>query len=195
MNVARRVLGSTATRIALAATLAAGMFLGATAARASSFKDGQRLVGVTVGLGGLAGAYGDASGSVLGVEYDQAINPEWSVGGILGHTSSHYHANYLGTAWGWDYGYTIIGARGAYHFAKQIKDPRLDAYVGATLGYDVVSASYNGPTGIPYGSASSSYMLFGIHGGGRYDMSNKWGLQGELGFGIGYLSLGAYMRL
>lgn len=74
---------------------------------------------------------------------------------------------------------------------------KLDAYAGLTLGYNIVSVTE--PSNLPkYGisySASSSALLYGFHAGARYAISNSWGVFGELGYGIGYITAGAFFRL
>jgi hypothetical protein len=173
-------------RIAVVSLVALAM-LAAGSAQAGSYKVGQKLVGGIVGVG-LAGAYG-SGGTPIGIEFDAAVNDKISAGGVLGFASSK--EDFIG--YGWKYTYTIFAVRGAYHFSEQIKDPKMDAYVGATLGYNNVSVS---TTGNAAGfTASGSYALYGIHAGGRYDFSPKWGGQAELGYGIGYLSAGVYYRL
>jgi len=190
-RIATRLVGS---RAVLALAVAAGVLGTVTTSRADSFTANDKQISAVVGFG-LAGIYGDASQPVIGVEYNQAINPNWSLGGVIGRATSSQSYNYFYGNYSWKYTYTVIAARGAYHFVQQIKNPKLDGYVGATLGYNDVSASYSGPAGINYSSASASYALYGIYGGGTYAMSPKWGWQAELGYGVGYLSAGVYWKL
>jgi hypothetical protein len=66
---------------------------------------------------------------------------------------------------------------------------------GATVGYNLVSVSEpSGFSGIGY-SAEGSYALFGFHGGIRYLFSPNIGAFGEIGYGIGYITVGLNVRL
>jgi len=70
----------------------------------------------------------------------------------------------------WSYSYFFIGARGAYHFADEIKDLKnVDRYGGITLGYNLVTNKFSGQQGVltDY-SAGGSYLQFGVYIGGRY---------------------------
>jgi hypothetical protein len=165
----------------------------ASAGRANdSFNKGDLIVSGVVGLG-VAGTYGHTTSPSICVEVEKAITPEWSVGGVLGYASSQQKYSYYYGEYGWKYTYTIIGARGGYHFVKFIKNPKLDGYAGATLGYNHVTVSDIGNNAYSryytY-KASDSYLLYGIHAGGRYFFNPNFAGQAELGYGIGFLSVG-----
>lgn len=145
------------------------------------------------GLGfGLAGVYGDAGFPPISVGLQYGLEDKISIGGIVGFTTSSEE-----WYWGkWSYSYVVIGGRGEYHFLEDSEN--IDAYGGITLGYAIVSSSWedNGYLGYHYdASASASYAVYGFHAGARYYLSPKFALFGELGYGISYITVGAAFKL
>ena len=149
---------------------------------------------LNIGLGfGFAGASGDATIPPVSVGMQFGMTDKISVGGIVGYTGSNEKLGYYD--WEYDYSYILIGARGEYHFMEPSN--KLDAYAGLTLGYNVASASFKGKSvyGINPPSASAGGLFYGFHLGARYALGNNWGVFGELGYGIGYITAGAFLRL
>lgn len=156
-----------------------------------------------LGIGpGLAGIYGTMDVPAISLGYQAGVHEKFSVGGIIGYSSSSYNGIYWNgndlVRGDWTYTYFFIGARGEYHFVDlDVKD--FDLYAGLTLGYNIVSVS--NPSGIVnysgYGvyTAKGSYFLYGIHAGGEYFFSDKIGGFLELGYGVGYIILGVTFKL
>ena|ERR1035437_856302 len=139
-----------------------------------------------VGFGG--GFYaGTVTLPPISASYEKAVTENISVGAIVGYSSSKY--NYFGTD-EFKYTYILIGARGNYHFATTEK---FDPYVGATLGYNVVSVS--APSSGSNYIAKGSALLFGAQLGANYYFSPKFGAFAELGYGIGILTIGLTAKL
>lgn len=158
------------------------------------YKKGVNNLNAGISIGGLAGLYGTADFPPISLGLQFGVHEKLSVGGIVGYSSSSYDfGHWNGQDWSWTYRYIFVGARGEYHFVDvDVKD--LDLYGGLTLGYNIVSVSE--PTGYtgPY-TAESSYLLYGFHAGARYMFSPKLGVFGELGYGIGYITLGLNVKL
>ncbi|MEW6195012.1 MAG: hypothetical protein AB1521_07650 [Bacteroidota bacterium] len=155
--------------------------------------DGKSLnIGAGLGLAGLAG---DATIPPVSVGLQFGITDKISVGGIVGYAGSSYKFGFLSSSYEWKYSYIIAGARGEYHFMEPSN--KLDAYVGATLGYNIVSVTE--PSNLPaYGvgySAENSALLYGFHAGARYTLGNGWGVFGEVGYGVGYVTAGVFFRM
>jgi len=151
-------------------------------------------VGAGIGLGGLAGLYGDDTLPPISLGYEYGYNETISFGGIVGFAGSEVKYIGSGGSYGWDYTYIIIGARGAYHFLDLFKDAKMDPYLGITLGYNVVSVKETGT--IPGGfSASGSYLVYGGHAGLRYYFSPNLGAQVEIGYGLGVINIGIAYKL
>jgi len=163
-----------------------------TYAQSNAFNKGDKVLSAGIGFGGLGGLYGSTSMPTISLGFDYGIDvPKISVGGIVGYASS---TDDFGFGYSWKYTYIVIGARGAYHFLEDNKN--LDAYAGIILGYNIVSASWNGTIAQPtYYSASASYMLFGAFVGGRYYFTPKLGAFAELGYGAGIFTVGLSYKL
>jgi len=153
---------------------------------------------VSFGLGlGVAGIYGTSSAPAVTMMYDHGVAENVSAGAFVGYSSSTYHDAYYqayGYDWGWKYSYGLVGVRGDYHFSELLDNPKLDAYAGAMLGYNHVTArAFAGSqTGSP---ASASYVLYGAHAGARYFFSPKLAGFAELGYGVGELAAGVSFKL
>jgi hypothetical protein len=149
---------------------------------------------LNIGVGfGFADATGDATIPPISAGLQFGLTNNISVGGIVGYTGSN---DKLGVFdWEYNYSYILIGARGEYHFMEPSN--KLDAYAGLTVGYNVASSSFSGKSvfGVTPASASAGGILIGFHGGARYALGNNWGVFGELGYGIGYITAGAFFRL
>lgn len=170
------------------------LVLVSTLSFAQTYKKGVTNLNAGVSIGGLAGLYGTADFPPISLGLQFGIHEKLSVGGIVGYSSSTYDWGYWGnTNWKWTYRYIFVGARGEYHFVDvDVKD--MDLYGGLTLGYNIVSVSEpSGFTG-DY-TAQGSYLLYGFHAGARYMFSPKIGVFGELGYGIGYITLGLNVKL
>jgi hypothetical protein len=146
---------------------------------------------INAGLGfGMAGIYGDSGMPPISIGFQYGLEDKISIGGIVGFSTSTYGW----TNYEWSYTYISIGARGEYHFMEN--SDKLDAYAGLTLGYNVVSVSEPDGYQSYWGYESeSSYLLAGVHVGARYALSEKIGIFGELGYGIGYLTVGVDFHL
>jgi hypothetical protein len=159
-----------------------------------AYKKGDQVVNLGIGIGGFAGAYGSGGIAITG-GYENAINENISLGGVVGYSSS---TETIYGDYGWKYTYILIGARGAYHY-DLLHNPNVDTYGGVLLGYNIVSSSTTGSN--PYGSywsnysASASYLEFGLFAGARYYFNPKLAVQAELGYGLGILNIGIAYKL
>ncbi len=155
----------------------------------NAYKKGDRVVTAGIGLGGLGGVYGSTTLPAINVGYESGFEDKISIGGLAGIAGSSQDYG-----WGGKYSYTyiIIGARGAYHFLEN--NEKIDAYAGLMLGYNIVSASYSGPSAYNV-SASGSYLALGGFVGGRYYFTPQLAGFAELGYGIGLLNLGVTYKL
>jgi len=105
-----------------------------------------------------------------GVDY--SILKDITIGGEL--SVSSYNENWNGNS----YHHNIMGVsgNGNYHFNTILNIPRkFDFYAGLNLGYYAWSSSAG------YGGNHTSGIGLGVQVGGRYYLSNKVGLNLELG--------------
>jgi len=158
-----------------------------------AYKQGDRVLSAGLGLGSLAGLYGEASMPPISVGYEVGYNENISFGGLAGIAGSKQEYTFFGEKWGWEYTYIILGGRAAYHF-DVFKDPKIDSYAGLTVGYNIVSTKEIGTIQSGF-SASGSYFLYGGHLGLRYYFSQQLGAQVELGYGLGVINVGISYKL
>lgn len=130
-----------------------------TIVSAEGYEKGKTIVGPLIGFG-----WHDL---MIGGQFEYGFHEKISGGAILGWSSEsedYYWAEYT-------YTYIAIGAQGNYHFKPGEK---FDPFVGAVLGYDIVSwdADYAAGYGDWYDyDASASSMFFGGALGCNYDFS------------------------
>jgi len=150
---------------------------------AQAYTEDSKLLNLGVGFGG-----GYTSGTVgippISVSFEKGITDKISVGGIVGYAASKYEAYGFKS----EYSYTLVGARGSYHLYNTDK---IDAYAGAILGYNIVSAKVTG-----FGSAASaSGVAYSGFVGGRYLLTEKLAAFAEIGYGISTITVGVSLKL
>lgn len=131
------------------------------------------------------------SSPVFSFSYEQAVSPEFSVGGYFGfskvsntETIEDYDWNTL--SW---YTYSVkdewtvylFGIKGDYHFGND----KYDGYAGGVLGYGTVTVKQDGKS-----VAGISGFVYFPHVGIRYPFSKNVGVFAELGYGIQILNAG-----
>lgn len=150
---------------------------------AQAYTQDSKILNIGLGLGG-SYTSGKASIPPLSVSFEKGITDKISIGGTAGYASSKYEAYGFKS----EYTYILIGARGSYHFYNTDK---IDAYGGAMLGYNVVSAKVTG-----LGSAASaSGLAYAGFVGGRYLFTEKLAAFAELGYGVSLLKVGVSLSL
>lgn len=180
--------------------LAALLSFGFLVAAAQEVAKGDKILNLGVGLGtalysggGYTGSVPPISGSLEVVIQDDLFDGKGAlgVGGYLGYAA--YKWKYSGYDYGWKYSNIIIGPRGYLHYSLLEK---LDTYIGALIGYNIVSAKETGNSipGYNY-NASSSRVIFSGFIGARYFFNDNLAGMVELGSGIAYLNLGVALRL
>ncbi len=195
----------------LRATALSGLLLSAatsTTSTAQTFNIGDKIVGLSIGVGGnySAGSTYSSQTPALGITYEQGVTDlgpgVLGIGGYLGYKSLSAKTDYVfGPSrynYDWTWNYLIIGVRGVWHYNDWHSDDKLDTYGGLMLGYNIVSFKDKSvyPANYPayrYNSVSG----IGLTGflGARYWFSENLGAQAELGYGISVLSLGVSLKL
>jgi hypothetical protein len=172
--------------ILMGLAVAAGLAGAATQAEAQ-FAAGQRHVGVHVGLSGVGSA------AAIGVNAELAYTDQIGIG-LFADTWSYGQS--WGSAFGggsWDVRYVALAGTGAYHFRIE-GNPKLDPFLGATLGYYIVNTE-SSASGAPTYDASSSRMFLGGYGGIRYFLNDRLSGVARAGVGASYLTLGVDLKL
>ncbi len=144
---------------------------------------GAGAIDINAGIG--LGTTLSGTGIPISASVMYGMNENISVGGYFGFASTSEDFG-MGT---WTYTNIIIGGRGAYHYPL-VDD--IDTYGGAMLGYNVASASWDGP-GNP--NASAGGITYSAFVGGRYHFTDKLGAFAEIGYGIAYLQFGVTVKI
>lgn len=171
-------------------TLLVISFFSAVSVRAQAFQVGTNVISAGIGLGSSIASYSYGTQSPgFSLSYEHGF---WdagpgviSLGGYVGVKDYKYNGYSYSEKWN----YTIIGARGAYHFTGLDID-KLDLYAGLMLAYDNLSFSSNYAPGYsPVGSYNSDIGL-SVFAGARYYFSGNLAAYAELGYGVSILSIG-----
>jgi hypothetical protein len=166
--------------------------------QSQEFEVGDKLINAGLGIGATwySGSYYKTTLPPIFISADIGFKDDIGpgvigLGGYLGMSSYKYEWTYLYT-WGWKYTSIIIGARGTYHY--ELVD-NLDTYGGLLLGFNIITSKVYGDSQWVTGTASGSGLAYSFFVGGRYFISDNFGVMAELGYGIAYLSLGITLKL
>lgn len=177
--------------LAAVTTMTASAHAAGGASAITGYQQGRWVVSGSLGMG-LANTYGGNGSPLIAASAEYGATPRISFGGSVGRATSKY-SWYDYTA---KYGYTVVAARGSYHFTTVAPEKPLDLYAGLSLGYNHVGVTENDPYGYGFGySVGASYMLYGAYGGARWYFNPRASVFGELGYGLGELAVGASVRL
>lgn len=159
---------------------------------AQEFSQGTNVINAGIGIGGnfYFGDLGTSSQGIgLNLSYERGI---WetadigivSLGGYLGYKSYKSDPFFGGETF--NYSYTIIGVRGAFHYTGLNVD-NLDVYGGAMLSFNI--ASFDGDGDLLDSRPSGTVFV-----GGRWYFTENFGAFAEAGYGVAFLSLGVAFR-
>lgn len=154
----------------------------------AQFNAGQASLGAILGVGGSgltgSGAY------PIGVEYNfWEYNKNLQLGAYAGFAMSTEEINYFFGKGTWTYTNILLGAQGNWHFYPGEK---FDPFVGAVLGYNIASASWEWdpkPAGAVDPTVSVGGVIYSGQAGFNYWFSPKMAVQVKVGllpyFGAG----------
>lgn len=175
------------------------------------FAKGDNIINIGTGFGHFYGIFGGLVGyPSVNLSYENVfVDFDEGKGGIglgamLGWWTGHYYNNYwlFYTDANYRANYTryAMALRGTVHY-DMFNNPRFDIYGGLDLGVYVETSHvrYNDPyvAGGVYKSRSTSvYPLWNTYLGARYYLgkSNKFGVFGELGYGLSLFRLGIVLK-
>jgi len=164
-----------------------------------AFKKGDNVINLGVGIGSALGGDGyETSIPPISLSYelgfiDGLMDNKASIGlGAYGaYTANKWEGSILGTSYGWEYTYIIVGARGTFHYLFANK---LDSYAGLMLGYNIVSSEFYSDNdsikSLITSSATASGIGFAGFIGARYYFTESLAALAEVGYGAAYLNLG-----
>jgi hypothetical protein len=158
-------------------------------AQESTFKLGDKVLNVGIGLGGaFYSSYYTSQMPAFSASFEVAVKDKVAekgsigVGAYVGFSSAKY-TNY------YDASNFLIGARGSFHYPLVTK---LDTYGGLILGYNAYKYNYDNAYSGP--DISNSKMLLAPFLGARYYFNKTFAGMGEIGFNISYLTLGIALK-
>lgn len=190
------------------ALLVAAVLFAPAISTAQSFNVGDKVVGLSLGIGGnySAGSTYSSQTPAIGLSYEQGVSDlgpgVLGIGGYLGYKSLFYGADYAygNVRYTYDqtWNYLIIGVRGAWHYNEWHGNDKLDTYGGVMLSYNSVSfkdkTNYSGGVVASTNNSSSGVGFTGFLGA-RYYFSDNFAAHAELGYGIAVLNLGVSYKL
>jgi hypothetical protein len=148
-------------------------------------------LGAVVGLGGIGGA-----NIAFGGRFERVFRALPDIGdGLLGiqvgvdwwSWNQNFGSSSSSVSW------IPIGVTANYHFKMENK--KIDPFLGAGLGYQIVNATCE-VDGIDYcGSTYSSNIYFITKGGIRYFMNPNMALYADVGVGAATLNVGAAWKM
>jgi len=179
-------------KVAIVAIAAVTMSV-AVQAQTTTFNKGDNLAGVSIGFGGYySGAFYNNVSRMPAISFyyencvkDNLFDEKSSlgIGGMLGYTSAKW-SDY------WKVSNTVIGARGALHYAFVDK---LDTYTGLMLGYEIVSWKYY-DSGFKGSGTAASGLAFSWFLGARYYFTDTVAAFAELGYGVAVFNVGVSLK-
>jgi outer membrane protein W len=126
----------------------------------------------------------------FGGRFEMALKPMPQLGGgMIGIQVGATYYSY-GDAY-WNYKYIPIGVTANYHF--KLADSKLDPFVGAGLGYEIITCGGTGLSGFSCGATSAIYYIG--RAGVRYFVTPKLALYADAGAGGALANVGVMLRL
>lgn len=157
------------------------------------FRKGSKVLNLGLGLS----VYNYANSSFfpalsasVDVGFKEGLGPgTLGLGGMVGYWQSSYN---LGSSYKSTWRNIMVAARGTYHF-DALNTEKYDVYVGALAGL----RSYSFNANDTFLDLNESYIrpAIGFFGGGRYHFSKGFGVFGEAGYGMSWLTVGAALKL
>jgi hypothetical protein len=158
--------------------------------KGQAFQNGDMVANLGFGFGWYGYGYGATSLPAISLSIEKGIKDidnvgPLSIGGIIGYKRATYAWT---SVYDWTWNDIIVAARGAIHY-DLLKNDKIDTYGGVALGLRFQSYTDYNILG-EKGSSTSIHPLFALYLGGRYFFTDNLGGFAELGYGLGYLTLG-----
>jgi len=189
--------------------LVLGVFLTADASAASrkkkkkGFYEGQKTVHVGIGFPSMVNTskndlsiYGEAKTKAMppvSLRFESAVSNNISFGGFLGYSKETVTVTDRTNPKninGFDYSFTVVGARAGFHIP--LKSKKLDPYGAVMLGYTMAKGKPFGENN--YFDEPKSMLAYGIHAGINYYVQPKVALFAEVGYGFALVNTGLTVR-
>lgn len=157
----------------------------------AQFKEGEILAGASLGL--IPQVSGTPEVPPIGIMGEYAFTENIIGGFYAGYTSSTNSTDIFDLRWRDNL--IIVGVRGSYNIEVA---KNLDVYGGAFVGYTIASSVLlegEWPLNTSLLGLNVGQQRIAAFAGARYLMDNKFGLFGEVGYGISIVNVGITLNL
>lgn len=167
------------------------------------FQNGTNVISLGLGIGSSIGSFSYGFQTpAISLQYERGIKDVAgpgviSIGGYFGVKTFKYDKTYFGYYYKEKWSYQIFGIRGAYHY-NGLDEDDIDLYGGVMLSFYLLNYSYSDD---PYSPKHNNYRgdygsTVGLSGfiGCRYFFTQFFGVYGEIGYGVSYLSGGVVLK-
>lgn len=174
----------------------------ANSTQAQSGNSGEEY-GHTLNLGTGIGYYGYVNNliPVLHADYEFDVARDFTIApfiGLYSYSNNYYWGSNNNPYKNYYYHETVIpiGAKGTYYFDHLLNaNSRWDFYLGASLGFDIVSARWdNGYNGDRNYFRGASPFFMDLHAGTEYHLNNRLGLFLDLSTGVSTFGIAVHRK-
>jgi len=173
-----------------------------------TFGEGDNVLGIGVGLGGVYGFSGYTTQTpAFGLHFDHGfreldMGAVIGLGGYLGYKSYSYERSFPYLAppnnnkvYRDRWSILVLGARGTFHY-DLLRVPDLDTYGGLMLAFHVVNSRIDSyPSGLNYTAKTYSSALYAsLFAGAKYHFTPGFAGFMELGYGVSWLTVGGAFK-
>jgi hypothetical protein len=169
--------------------------------KSQAFQNGTFVGNLGVGFGWYSYGYSTTSLPALSLSVEQGVYKikdigVISAGGIIGFKHASYDYNWFGATDKWSWNDLIVAARSAFHM-DLFHNNKIDPYAGVALGVRIESSHTTSDVlGVHQNTDHTSTLpLIAGYAGCRYYFTDKLAGFGELGYGLGYITLGLSYKM
>lgn len=176
------------------------------------YDENTHLINLGVGVGsrnyykGSLGGYSDRRSPAFSLSYEQSlkkrVGPGYiGVGAYAGFQTARYQYDYINNNRNYyyehRYNYTMIAARGAYHW-DVLNSKKAEVYAGTVIGIRIQTYTFETNDPDPDFNyrlnEGSAYVAYSLFAGARWYFVDRIALFGEAGYGISYLTGGVSFK-
>lgn len=161
-------------------------------AHAQSYEKGTKVLNLGLGIGGWYDYYGfGAPGLSASLEVGIWPTGDFGVIGLGGYSGVRFSSDKLIGGYDVNYFTLALAPRGTYHFTI-IPVENLDVYAAAQLVFAFANINYG--DGYFSDDVNDLDLNLGLVAGARYYFNEKFGVFGELGYNLNYLTAGISLK-
>jgi hypothetical protein len=165
-----------------------------------NFREGNHVLGVGVGFGGVFGFSGFSSQTpTFSLNYEYGIKEldfgaTIGAGGIVGYKSISYESYFNNDRYYDKWNIIVIGGKGTFHYDfHNIR--KLDTYANAMVTYHILSNKNNFPVGYNNSRSYASAVYTSLTVGAKYYFTDQIAAFVDLGYGVSWITAGVSYKL